>query len=201
LSACDELQGNLSVSKPIVLKLKKDKMLTLAPGSYSTEVEVDSKDREIEVEVKVGEKKHKTKIKIPGTDPLPTYNGSLKMSAAEIGQSFDLSGVVDTETDETSPTRATESCTYYVRERVCHIEREPAGPNGEPGREVRVCNIEDVAHTGSQHVEYHYETTTTTGDMMFLEPGTLNVSAQFHGSRSVTHKIYDYTGECFGRGW
>ncbi|MES2854734.1 MAG: hypothetical protein V4692_02670 [Bdellovibrionota bacterium] len=190
LSACDEIGGTLSVSKPIVLKLKKEKTLTLAPGSYKTSIEVDSKDRQIEVEVKVGEKKQKTKIVIPGSKPLPTRNGSLEMSAQELGQAFGLSGEVQTDVDYSSPTRAVESCTYTIQRRECETVIHP------DGRRERVCRIRDVSVSGRQNVEYHHQYTTVTAQMRFLNASSGKIDAQFDGSEHSSSKIYDYVGEC-----
>ncbi|MEQ1877843.1 MAG: hypothetical protein ABL958_14470, partial [Bdellovibrionia bacterium] len=96
-TACDDLQGTLSVQSPLTLKTKKE-TIVLQPGSVSAKLDLDEGDRELEIKVKNAQGKEKeAKLKIPAGMAIPKFSGTLDLKAAQTGQAFDLKGVIDTD--------------------------------------------------------------------------------------------------------
>ena len=193
LSGCD-IDGRLSVSQPLNLVTKEKKTVVLQPGSYKADVEAE--DNKLRLEIKVNGKEKKINFRTPNGQDLPKRNGTVFIPAATSGQSFDLSGEVNTDVAVSGRMRGVESCTTYDRVYVC---RDVYVGSDRYGRPIyrRVCDYEVAPVPGHMEVEYHVETTTTDVYMAFLTPGTQTALATFEGSRSQSQTIYDYKGYCY----
>jgi hypothetical protein len=194
--ACDDLQGTLSVQAPLALKTKKE-TITLNPGSQSAKFDLDEGDREIEIKVKDARGKEKKGIiKYPAGMTIPKYSGTFTVTAAQSGQSFDLSGEINTDVDEGPSIDTTESCTYTKEVERCR-QVPIYNKEGKVIGHEEEWYTDTQSFTGSREVRYHNKSTTVTGRTLLTEPKNGSTLATFRGSRSWSETIYEYRGECY----
>jgi len=195
-TACDDLQGTLSVQSPLTLKTKKE-TIVLQPGAVSAKLDLDEGDRELEIKVKNAAGKEKeAKLKIPAGMAIPKFSGTLDLKAAQTGQAFDLKGAIDTDVDEGPSIDTTESCSY-TREVVRYRWVEVKDPRTGKIRRHRESYTEYETVYGTREVRYHNKHTTVTGKAEFIEPANGSLLATFNGSRSWSETIYEYQGRCW----
>lgn len=232
LTGCNSVQGTVDIARSFTYQNKasdsmiefcrrnpsdfyckgidtSNKSVTFLPGRYSGKLSFQSKsDALLEIKGASGRNETSTlKFSLPKGQTFPRYEGDVSISSAQLGQAYDLKGTVHTVEGDSETTRTTESCIYYVKERVCtrvdfdpRDRRDGHGPGrgrgpGHGGRPV--CEWKDVARTGTQEVEYHYHTADTTFDVSLLTPNTSQQLARFYGHSVDTDKVYDYKGQCY----
>lgn len=173
-----------------------NKSVTFQPGRYSGKLSFQSKsDALLEIKGASGRNETSTlKFSLPNGQTFPRYEGDVSVSSSQLGQAYDLRGNVHTVESDSATTRTTESCIYYVKERVC--TRVESGPRDRRGSRP-VCEWRDVPRSGTQEVEYHYHTADTTFDMSLFTPNTSQQLARFYGHSVDTDKVYDYKGQCW----
>lgn len=191
-SAC-EVDGTLTVQQPLTMTAKKNKSVTLQPGSYRAEVEAH--DDKLEIEVKVGRDEKKITLRPADGQTLPKRNGQIFIPASQSGQSFDLNGVVNTVSVNGNKVWADQSCTAYRPVYVCQTVVVGYDRYGNPIWR-QVCRTENQPYPGRQEIEYYPVTTTTDVDMAFLNPGTTTQLAEFGGTRTTVRNVYTYRGPC-----
>ncbi|MGE3975235.1 MAG: hypothetical protein AB7F59_11985 [Bdellovibrionales bacterium] len=191
LTSCNDIDGMLSVTSPLLIKTKKEQV-TLATGQYNAELDYDEGDRTIEFEIKNarGDKDLKSKFVVPAGRNLPRENGEFTLTALEIGQDFDFHGSIKTMYSRSQRYRTTESCSYQRPERVCYQRTD------RYGRVYWDCHTVYRTYYGYRDVEYHDERTEREVEAAFAAPGSDQTLAQFAGQRTDTERVYDYTGVC-----
>ncbi|HPI41814.1 MAG TPA: hypothetical protein PLJ21_13470 [Pseudobdellovibrionaceae bacterium] len=203
LISCREIDGKLSVVENLtVTTMKSDpwcnpdnvwencneqKTFVVGPGEYSAVLEPKSKEEAL-LKIKFENKEEPISIKIPKGKKIPENSGTFLFKASEIGQTWDLSGAVDTVKTTSETHRLREHCEYEVQRRVC-------GPGGPPHYEQK-CWIEVVRFPGTQYVEYYYNYYDKSVVMNLMNPSTGYSQANWSGKSLITDKIYTYRGTC-----
>src|SRR5436189_166926 len=106
LTACDELEGTISVNDSLKVVNKKGQTVSIPKGNYQSKFDYDSGKRRLKIKIKdVGKDDQKLEMNLPDGVEIPTYEGDFTVMGYQVGQSFDLEGRVQTDTDVSSPTR------------------------------------------------------------------------------------------------
>lgn len=198
--ACDPIKGQFTADQALSLKIsvevpsdwchegppsscteQVEKTVTVPPGAYQAKLEIQSK-RQMTLSIKGNQEEQRLVVQLPDGSRIPEDNGAIELSAAQIGQSYDLKGEVRTDTDRTPTRRERESCSYQDRIVTC---------NGQ------FCHDQIVTRWGWRDVEYHMLTETKNVSFRLTPPGAADAAARFEGRRAKTYKVYEYTGMCF----
>ncbi len=202
---CDEDEG---MSSDPVYKRK-----TISAGDYKAHISFQSKKK---ITLKVKSERYnydEIDFNIPEGTYVPRYSGDINLTSSQSGQPFDISGVIDTQEEDSDTMYGTETCTYTKRVKVCRrVEnndnsevrnnrgRGRRGPGNGEGRRRRgsrrVCEWEYQTVYGTQDVEYYMHYTTTTMSLDVLSKGGNSLLGKFDGSKHDSDKIYTYKGEC-----
>lgn len=211
LSACKDLEGNLSFFEDIRLLDHKERARLVPTGNYRAELDYKEKKHQIKLKIKdaiKNKKDLKLKLNLPKTAALPTTNGSIDIRASQIGQPFDLKGLLRTHTSYSGHHHGRQACTYQVKERVCEkICEEDVSIVSSKGKHGGVksrhrqrcrkkCNYEYIDYQGTREVQYHYrrKNITLKGDL--FKPHSQKKIGYLNVGRKDSSRIYDYQGPC-----
>lgn len=179
---CETLDGNLDVREAIKLKNTDRNIVTLNPGIIeNVSIKVKSK-KKLELRLKGQE----FKFSVP-KNSIPENDGEFELSAAQIGQPYDIEGAVDTIVTRSGSRYERESCTYQRPITVCR----PL-PNGG-----QTCHTEFQTYYGWRDVRFHVNTYDKSVAIDFLKPGTQDLVAVFNGGNISNVRVYEYQGQCF----
>ncbi len=194
LVSCKEISGTLTVSQDFSANVNKkcgwnpfgscnpNKKLQVPAGSYEAVVDFGSKT-EIKIAMKANAYKENIFLSRPKNFEFPA-NGDFVLSAAQVKQSFDVKGRVQTTVWNSAPQRGNESCTYTLPVWVCSADGD-----GRP-----YCHYENQSVWGYRIVEY-YNRNTTRDMWADLMEGQRSL-ARFTGAKTDSEKIYTYTSIC-----
>lgn len=129
-------------------------------------------------------------LQVPREVSLPEHSGEFDLTAAQIGQDYDLHGRLDTAVAESPRYRDRESCTYSEPFTWCEWV-------GGPGGGHQVCRTDWRTRWGYQDVEYFLRDTHKTVALDLRTPGTTDVAATFNGVNDLREKIVTYRGACW----
>ena len=213
-TSCLKLEGNLQVSESLsaiekygFLNLKK-RTIKISPANYSASVKIISA-KNFTLQLKKDGNTIDIPVKAKNSLNIP-IDGKFSIAAEQIGQPFNINGVINTDTESSSQTRELESCTKETKRVVC--ERNLVGEqrkddhgkddHGRDGHEHDGDNTPDCreiteTYQGERRVVYHYETVDRDLQLEISKENSSAVSAVFSGKDSETSKVYDYTGNCF----
>lgn len=192
LMAC-ELDGKLTANQDLVLKDKKGRALLLQAGrTYKSSIEKDGSILEIDIKLNGDEKK--VRIRPAAGQSVPKQEGELFVSAAQAGQPVDFHGILNTDYSQGPERSGSQACSKQVQVEVCS-EVLRTRPDGTTYYD-EVCNWQTQTLSGQQDIEYHYLTTTTTGELRLLNPGTQVEAAKFYGQASKTEQVITWSGNC-----
>ncbi len=189
LAGCNELEGELTLQRPIYVIDKKGQATVLPSGNIPAKLSYQADKRRVEVALKdtVANREIKIHFLIPDDVEMP---GSFQLRGEDIGQAFDLNGNLQTLSQASKTLRASESCTYYVREYTCR-------GRGSSGRYHSRCGYYDIPHRGMRDVEYHSTSTTVSFNADLLQPFSLKTLGTLAVLRELSHKkTYDRVGSC-----
>lgn len=194
LTAC-ELDGALTARQNTQLIDKKGRVLQLQAGaSYSSSIE--KKDGMLEIDIDINGKERKVQVRPPAGQPVPQEEGEMFVTAAQSGQPVDLHGILNTDYVRGPDQWGYRRCQEVRQVQVCGYDQH--------GKYV--CRWENRYFYGDQEVRYYNLTTTRTGEIRLLNPGTNVEAAKFYGRSSGTQQVITYEGFCrihgpHGRGW
>lgn len=218
---CKPISGILEVNEPVTVKITElvqddDPFCRINPEEECTwrEVKKNLKLNVGKMKAKL-DTKSKTKIdlilddlkgdpivqfKVPSGFKVPERRGEFKLTSQQIGQPFDLHGLVDTEVTESKRYDEWERCTYQEQRTVCSYV-PPRCRTTRRGETVcsgggQQCHIETVTVWGNRRVEFYYRQTDTDVIFSLMQPSQSDIAAQFTGRQSYSDKIYIYQGIC-----
>ncbi len=198
--ACNDLTGSLTLQRALNVVDKKGNKITLSAGTRDAKLQYKADKREIGLKLKGAEGETQLKIVVPANVELPRETGDVVLKGSDIGQEFDLSGRLSTETVTSEKTRTNEYCTWTTREWDCRRVWRGGGGRGRGGRGGgghwhEHCGYYSVGHTGTRDVEYHYVTTGVSLNANLTQ--SEEVVGQLAVARTTSQsKIYDYRGSC-----
>lgn len=191
LMSCNEsFTGILRLQQPIVLRAKKADV-QLPAGDHNVKIKASSS--KVKLEMKINGKEEKVEFALPKGTKIRSFN-DVNIAPGASGQAYGLKGYQQTTSSRGSTQRGTESCTYYVSERVCRDVKQPDDTTKYE------CFYEDVAKSGDQDVEYYETDYTTDRAIQVLDPSTLQEIGRFANRTYDSETTYTYRGDC-RRNW
>ncbi|GAB4014026.1 MAG: hypothetical protein Fur0010_11550 [Bdellovibrio sp.] len=179
LVSCQDIKGNLEVSKNLTLQ-SQNGAEQIIEGKYSGSVKFTKKKMVLTLD-QMGDSEFTFKIP-KGTD-IPD-NGTISLSADEVGQPYDVSGVVATKITRGDIEESWESCTYQQPYTVCRTD----------ARGNRTCWTEYRTVFGRQYVRYYMETVDKDFNMSLLDAG--DSVAVFAGKDIARYRRDIYSDQC-----
>ena len=160
--SCDDFNGTFKAEKELTLihyrnlifKTKKDPK-TFKAGEYSAKLKIESST---EVELHLGklgkdpeEDGRRVSIKLPKDSRLEDRDMSVLISAADLGQNYNMQVDVESVTEVSEDLKyGTDTCSVRLKERVCHMvedkkcmEDQKKSSNKQPQRVVATDNKKD----------------------------------------------------------
>ena len=197
LTSCVDITGRLDVKKDMQVKKKagflnlKRKTVTLPQGLYTATVSaLGEKNFNLKLE---GRDNFKIPLKTEKDISLPTENGAIRVSGADLDQPFDVQGTIYTNVQRSESRETTESCSWTTTEERC--EKVCTITNNVKSCDV-VCNPIQITRNGHRFVAYHIKTTYRDLKIQLLERGSQNLLASFVGDDVETDRIVEHTGIC-----
>lgn len=138
MAGCDEVKFNglLNVSEPLAFKqdlkaftpeenYRGPAVVTVAPGQFQAKATIgkSGSKKQIKLEIANGEKPTVVKIQFSKDIPL---GSEFTLAAAQIGQSFDMVGRMDTKVEKSPEYSGYEHCTYQYPQTVCRSAAKSA---------------------------------------------------------------------------
>lgn len=197
LSGCDGIfdhltYGMLTVNQAVSVTVgagKKAQVMTLPAGAYAAKLNV-SNGAVAKLEVQVADKEQDILMAIPTNASLPYLNGELRLSAAQMAQSFDLAVHVATNVVQNPSVRALEACSISRPIDRCEDVVDAAG------HRQRSCTTHVEIIQGMQDVECYTTDTHTQKLLTLLAAGTDMAVAQFNGVDDSSSRTTTYQGMC-----
>lgn len=197
LTSCVDITGRLDVKKDMQVKKKagflnlKRKTVALPQGLYTATVSaLGDKNFNLKLE---GRDNFKIPLKTEKDIALPTMNGEIRVSGADLDQPFDVRGTIYTNIERSETRETTESCSWTMTEERC--EKVCTVTNN-----VRTCDVQcrpvSITRNGYRFVAYHIKTTYRDLKLQLLERGAENLLATFVGDDVETDRIVEHTGIC-----
>ncbi len=186
LSSCDPFEGLFSVKKDFVVNSFENQgtvKVRIPAGDQNVKLEFINRNQ-IQMKLKIDGRTRYVTMTIPQNHNIPTENGTFKLEARDLNQTFDLTGVVATEVTESELMKGYESCTYQRYEQICNVINNQV-----------TCYDRPVTVNGQQYVEYTNKNTDQQLKVKFVERTT--TLALFDGAKSYSERQYQYKGNCF----
>ena len=192
----------------------------LNPGQFPTKITLGQSGQNKELTMEVSNANPATVIKMK-FDKNINLGENFTLTAAQLGQNFDLTGTLATKVEKSPEQTGWESCTTQSPQTVCRnvaqssdtaikkaaadISKLAPGSIGEipsmpapqfagPVPYTPTCNTIWVTRPGNMYVRYYYETTTRDINAKFVQ-GEKSL-ANYQGQASETQKINTYQGTC-----
>ena len=214
ITACQPISGKLTVTRKLALELIEQDRQTnpgcltrdddcgdpvvrrvsasFHPGTYDAHLDIDAADA-IQLTVEDGTYREAVvKVAIPEDVHLPRTSGRFALTAAETGQPFDMSGLIEPVESSSPVTAGWERCYLKIERRVCRHSKK----TGKKHKHRRRCRYEYETVYGHRAVEFHHTVKTLTVNLGFNADTSGEALARFNGSATRKYTVYDYRGFC-----
>lgn len=181
VTSCNYMEGSFTALDDIVFSKKSIPM-----GTYKAKLKMSPKKNKIVLKVKLDGNVQKVKFKIPEGTSVPRGNGELRLTAAQVGQPYDILGKISTKVANSPNRSGYEQCSYNISRRFCHINR-----NGH-----RVCYGTNSRIYGQRWVEFFVKTTDQTYELSLFEKEQLAALAMFNGGHRSVERIILNSSPC-----
>ena len=196
-TSCVEINGRLQVHEAFTVKKKsgflnrKTKEVRVDPRSYTASIKFVS-DKNFKLELDGGNLDNiDVPIKAEKDLDVPS-NGRFHISHEKINQPFDISGVIDTQWENSGYYEELVSCSWNTTERKCEKVCD---------KETNRCEVQcrDVTTTfqGKKRVEYHYSIVRRQLQLELMRANSTGVVATFIGADTETNKVVDRESACW----
>ena len=120
LVGCNEINfsGLLNISEPITFANQSRAVVTLAPGQYNTKATIGQSGSQKQITLEINNGNQPTKVQI-SFDKNISIGENFDLTAAQIGQNFDVRGTMKTSVTNSPDQSGWESCTYQRPQTVC----------------------------------------------------------------------------------
>lgn len=176
--SCKGIKGEFVVNQPITLKTQSGRF-SFAPANYSAELEVASANK---LYLKSAGKTFR--FDLPKETEIPSENGTFSVAREDLGQPYDLEGLVATKVEIGALIETDIHCTYEIPIHQCR-------PTRYGGMH---CWTEWVSQPGMSHVRYSDVTEDKRIELALLEGS--EVKASFAGNEVKEYREYEYRGPC-----
>lgn len=179
LVSCQEIKGNMEVLKNITLKSQNGSEQIIS-GAYSGSVNFPSKKRMV---LELDQVEGQFTFNIPKNVRIPD-NGKIVLTADQVGQPYDVDGLVATNVQRGPIQESWESCTYQRPYTVCRTD----------ARGNRTCWTEYRTEFGRQYVRFFIE--TVTKDLVFNLVSDSEIQSSFTGKDVARYRRDLYADQC-----
>lgn len=123
LAGCDEIKfnGNLNVLEQIVFKQKQGSV-TVAPGQFAAKVTLSANNSKKKIKLEIKNADPATEVKLEFDKDI-NIGETFNVTAAQLGQNFDLAGTMKTRVEQSPEQTSYESCTYQMPQTVCRSNK------------------------------------------------------------------------------
>lgn len=183
---CNEtFTGEFNVYSTVALIGPEDAVVSLAPGTYPTKLRFDESRSVFEFEL-TDPSKGRENLYLKGAQSIhiPETSGSFSVAASGNGLTYDISGVVSSDTSKTETVRDFEFCT---------VQRTITDCSGPPE-----ANCSQVWRTfrGNQPVNYYFDQKIKQLTIQLIGSEGRQILAAFKAETGQRRKIYTYRGPC-----
>ena len=183
LTSCETLTGNFSAYEEILLKDSKGESVKIRDGVYlDSKLKLKSKRK-----LKLIVDGTTFTFKIPRGTKIPTENGIIDLSSAEVKQPYDILGSINTEVEHGQVQRDSETCEWQEPYTVCRDDSN--------GRQI--CRTEYRTRYGHRDIQFHYDLISKDLTVSLSHPGTNDMTARFEGHQRYYQRVVEYEGRCF----
>jgi hypothetical protein len=175
--SCETLTGQLTVSEDLTFR----DGTAVSAGTYKATVKAKRRSLTLGLPSEVS-----VKFKIPKGTDLPSRNGNISLSSADLKQPYDIQGRMKTETTNSDSRRDYERCSYQRPYTVCQTDRR--------GRTTCYTRYQTVY--GYRDVQYRVRTDHKYLSVSLLSPGTNVSNGQFEGEDISKYRVYEWTNVC-----
>lgn len=190
VSSCENPTGDFTVNESVKLRRKtvlgNTRYVTVPVGNYRAKAKIKNKS----ISLKIDGFKKKLNFNIPSHVKIPTHSTTIRLTAGEIGQSYDLNADIEVTKFTSTLQRQYENCSYVRYEYGC---RRRCDNNG---RCHRVCGQYPVTIYGQKRVEFYNRTIERDYELALLTPETEEIMAIFDGKNVVRYRDYTYQSNC-----
>jgi len=119
LVGCNEIKftGLLNIGEAITFA-QKGSSVVVAPGQFQTKASIGQSGSQKQIKLEINNGSQPTKVQI-NFDKNINIGETFNLTAAQIGQNFDLAGTMKTVVQNSPEYQGTESCTYQYPQTVC----------------------------------------------------------------------------------
>jgi hypothetical protein len=126
LAACNEINfsGLLNVTEAITFA-QSGNSVTVNPGQFQTKASLGQSGSEKQIKLEINNGSNPTKVQI-SFDKNINIGETFSLTAAQIGQNFDLAGTLATKVENSPEQNGSEYCTYQYPQTVCRAAAKSA---------------------------------------------------------------------------
>lgn len=123
LAGCDEIKfnGNMNVLEQITFNQKQG-AVTVAPGQFSAKATLSANNSKKKIKLEIKNADPATEVKLE-FDKNINIGETFNVSAAQLGQNFDLAGTMATRVERGPEQTGYESCSYQYPQTVCRSNK------------------------------------------------------------------------------
>jgi hypothetical protein len=126
-------------------------------------------------------------FRIPKGIEIPTENGEVRLSSAQVKQPYDVFTSINSEINLGETQSLKESCNWVEPVTICDSDSS--------GR--RVCRVEYKTRYGRKEILFHNKEISKLLKVTLYEPVSSALSASFIGSQRYFQRVVEYEGRCF----
>ncbi len=123
LAGCDEIKfnGNLNVLEQITFK-QKQASVVVTPGQFAAKVTLGATNTKKKIKLEIKNADPATEVKLEFDKDI-NIGETFNVTAAQLGQNFDLAGTMKTRVEQSPEQTSYESCTYQMPQTVCRSNK------------------------------------------------------------------------------
>lgn len=125
LVGCDEVKfnGTMNVLEQITFSQSQGKTVVVAPGQFSAKATLSANNSKKKLKLEIKNADPATEVKLE-FDKNINIGETFTITAAQLGQNFDLAGTMATKVERGPEQSSYESCTYQYPQTVCRSNKE-----------------------------------------------------------------------------
>ncbi|OGR64204.1 MAG: hypothetical protein A2X31_13110 [Elusimicrobia bacterium GWB2_63_22] len=127
LVGCNEINfsGLLNVTEPITFAGQDRVNVVVNPGQFNTKASIGKSGSKKVIKLEIANGAQPTKVEL-SFDKNINIGAAFTLTAAQIGQNFDMNGTMDTKVEKSPEYSRSEFCTYQMPQTVCRSAAKSA---------------------------------------------------------------------------
>lgn len=146
LVGCNEINfsGLLNITEPVVFSQSGKAVVTVNPGQFQTKASIGQSGSKKQIKLEIKNADNPTKVTI-SFDKNINVGEQFTLTAAQIGQNFDLTGTMATNVQNSPEQSGYESCTYQYPQTVCRSVRTASDEISEAALVSEIAKLDEAA--------------------------------------------------------